>query len=123
MADIHTHDPNTCPNKTLIDQVNKEVRSLRTDMHAMDKELAVNDAERRTQYSTIIEILSGRAKVEDTLIQKVSDLEKRFVLNEHITNKTADAFSKITWGVIGKFGSIIILSGVVVAWIVSIWKG
>lgn len=119
----HLHDPNTCPNKVIIDKIIGEISGMRTEMHEMDKEVAVNNAVRDTQYNTIIEMLSASTESREILINKVTDLEKKLVVNEHITNQTADAFSRITWGLVGRLGTLFGAAGVVIAWVISIWKG
>ena len=120
---LRVHDANTCPNKILIDRLVGDVRELRDDMHEMDKDLAIKNTKLDVQYSTIIDMLAGSSKSRDTLIAKVGELEEKLVVNEHITNQTADAFSRITWGLVGRLGTLFGAAGVVIAWIVSIWKG
>ena len=103
------HNPNTCPNKSLIAELAVDVQRLRENFVGLDKETAVKNATLETQYKTIIEMIAVSNNRYSEMSEKVGNIEKAFTLSEYKTNQNTDVISKITWSVIAKVGTLVVI--------------
>jgi hypothetical protein len=113
------HNPNTCPNKGLIADLAVDVQRLREKFIDLDKETAVKNATLETQYKTIIEMITVSNNRYSEMVDKVGNIEKAFTLNEYKTNQNTDIISKITWSVVAKVGTLVVI---VATMIMSFYK-
>lgn len=122
MSEIRLHDPNTCPNKQLIEKLQKDIQKIGEEFHKMDKQTAVENAKLITQYETIIKMLSDSNDNRELLLNKVTQLERKFDVNEYKTNQATDVISKITWGLVAKLSPILIIVGTILIALLKTWK-
>ena len=117
------HNPNTCPNKQLIDGLRLDFSGLGGKFAELDKQIAVDNAVLKTQYSTIIDMLTSQGKTTDGLAKRIGQYEKDFAVNDYKTNQATTFIDRVTWGLVAKIGAILGIFGLIVSTVVSALKG
>lgn len=117
------HNPNTCPNKQLIDHLRLDFNGLGDKFAVLDKQIAVDNAVLKTQYSTIIDMLTSQGKENSAISKRMGEFEKAFAVNDYKTNQATTFIDRVTWGLVAKIGTIVTIMGVVVSVIAENMKG
>ena len=113
------HNAQTCPNKILIDKMELDLKEVREMYHELDKNTSNHQTEINTQYKTLISLITQQGQNYDSLSRTVAEIERKFILNDYKTNKTTGIIERLSWGVVTKVGTLIIIIG---SMLLALWK-
>lgn len=105
------HTPDNCPYKKIIEELQQDVKEVKKMHYSLDKEFSSNSLLTKSQYETIITMLTNQGSDYKEIFKLVNDLEKRFVVNDYQTKKTTEAKDRLTWWLIAKIGTLVLVVG------------
>ena len=107
------HDHRDCPNFQRIKDLETDINRVRTQVNEIDKSHAVTVALIKEQYRTIMASIDDLSSNYKQMNNGLSELYRKFEVNDLKTNQSSEFIQKVTWGMVSKIGTLVFIIAVI----------